>query len=479
MVFAMRPYRCAHTSARWVLRQALVGVLFGLVLAGAGTSLRAQEEAAWVPNDADREAYNPFDPPRPDWYVRRSQAPATPAPARPAPAAPRRAATPLPPTPPAAAAPSAAAPGPAAPGALARAVTEETGEAASAATIGSLANLSFSDAPIMLGDMAPLSIRQVLPTPNLQPPPQPNPVQPPVPQAPNLNRNRGAAILPWVRGFKMADNQSPRPQDRVFFTFDYFHDLNQALNRRLGDPVSNIQVYRYLFGVEKTFLDGNASLGLRLPLNSLSATSATPALGGTSTAPGNLTVFSKYILWQNSTGSLISTGLAVTTPNSGTAFAGAPSALGFRDTQLQPFVGYIANMGRWYVQGFEAIDVPTLSRDVTILYNDVGIGYFLYRSQNPCACLTAIVPTFETHVNVPLNHRGSIRLGDPAATPDVVDLTFGTNFVFGRSAIFSVAFVNPVSGPRPFDFEWVALLNVFFGRTRAQVPAPIPPVTGM
>jgi len=47
---------------------------------------------------------------------------------------------------------------------------------------------------------------------------------------------------------KIAENQSPRPQDRFFYTFDYFSDVNQALNLRLGAPVSNIKVYRSIFG---------------------------------------------------------------------------------------------------------------------------------------------------------------------------------------------------------------------------------------
>ena len=356
-------------------------------------------------------------------------------------------------------------------------VAEEAAlEAAAAAAIDAP---TFNETPIMLGDVAPLSVRQFFQTPNLQPPPAPVPGQPPLPQSPAQGANRFFAVLPWIRGFKMADNMSPRPQDRVFFSFNYFNDLNGSVNQRLGDQIRNIQVYRELFGVEKTFFDGNASIGLRMPLDSFSAQSQVPGLGGTDTAVGNVTVFSKFIVWQDqSTGSLVSSGLAVTMPTGPFHFASAASAPGFRDTQLQPFVGYIWSRGRFYAHGFESIDVPTLSRDVTMLYNDVGIGYFLYRSPDPSAHLTAIVPTFETHVNVPLNHRGSLRIGDPAGTPDVVDLTFGTNVVFGRNAVLTFGLVTPITGPRPFDLEVSALVNVFFGRTRA-LPTATPPVAGL
>ena len=50
---------------------------------------------------------------------------------------------------------------------------------------------------------------------------------PPSPPSPR----RASALVPSVRGLKIAENQSPRPQDRVYFTFDYFSNVNGALNR--------------------------------------------------------------------------------------------------------------------------------------------------------------------------------------------------------------------------------------------------------
>ena len=106
--------------------------------------------------------------------------------------------------------------------------------------------------PQMIGDLGPgLSIPQ--PYPPTPPPPPPSP-------------RRASASFPSVRGLKVSENQSPRPQDRVFFTFDYFSNVNGALNLKLGAPVSDILVYRYIFGFEKTFDNGNASIGARLPL---------------------------------------------------------------------------------------------------------------------------------------------------------------------------------------------------------------------
>jgi hypothetical protein len=326
------------------------------------------------------------------------------------------------------------------------------------------------DTPVMIGDQAPLSVRSLLaPAASGSPPVPPSPFGRPL-----------SIAVPWARGFKIADNMSPRPMDRVFFTFNYFDDLNKGINNVLAPGVASMQAYRYLFGYEKTFLDGIASLGVRLPLDVLSVNSHTPGFGGTSTAVGNLTVFSKLVLFQElGTPNIISTGLAVTMPTGPASFAGQRGVFGYRDAQIQPFLGYYRTNGRFYWQGFEAIDVPTDPNDVTMLYNDIGIGYFVYRSPDPHRFLSAIAPTFETHVNVPLNHVGAFRSNDPAGTPNVVDLTFGVNFLVRRSSMLTVAFIDPVTGPRPFDFEWTVLLNYYFGRTRNQPPGPTPPVAGL
>jgi hypothetical protein len=343
------------------------------------------------------------------------------------------------------------------------------------------AGLRFSDAPVMLGDQGPLAGHQALAPVTPKPPPVPTPPQPPVPPVPARRVQQRLTFVPWIRGFKIADNQSPRPQDRFFYSFEYYNNVNGVVNQAVGAPVSHEKVYRELFGFEKTFFDGNASIGLRLPLNTVTADSRRAGYGGTNTAVGNLTVFAKQILWQDQGGrNLVTGGLAITTPNGPTAFAGAPHTFGFHDADIQPFIGYIFAGDRWYVQGFEAIDVPTDPNDVTIQYNDIGIGYFIYRDPNPSALVSSIAPTFETHVNVPLNHRGVFHLNDRAGTSDVVDLTYGVTALFRRTASLTVGFVNPVTGPKPFSYEWQLFLNVYFGRTRAramQAP-PTPPLGG-
>ena len=342
-----------------------------------------------------------------------------------------------------------------------------------------------SGALVMFGDQAPIFGVPRAPLP-------PNPARPPVPNAPftgaSLNQRAQKALTatPWIRGFKITDNQSPIPQDRVYFTFNYYNNLNYAVNSRIRSPVDAIQVYRYIFGLEKTFLNGNASIGIRDGLNNLSSRSRVPGLGGTSTAFGDLNIYSKFILWQNwdvavaradaygrqtvspgVNGGLISGGLSTTLPTGPGAFAGAPGSVSYRNTALQPFIGYYFRRGDFYLQGFEAINVPLDARDVTLLFHDVAVGYYFLQNPDPSALVSAASATFEVHVNNPLNHRGVFNLSDPVGTADVVDLTYGINVLMSNRALFSTAIVTPVTGPRPFDFEVVGLLNVYFGRTRS------------
>jgi hypothetical protein len=305
--------------------------------------------------------------------------------------------------------------------------------------------------PLMLGDQAPL-------------------FGPALPRA--AAASPSAIRAPWVRGYKMADNQSPRPQDRLFVAFNFFDDLNQGP----GSSLHRVKVYREFFGAEKTFFDQQLSVGLRMPLNTISAAGVPPGQRDTSTAVGDLTVFVKGILCEDRrTGSLLSAGLAVIPPNGPSGFAGAPFAKSIPATSLQPFIGYIVNFGDWYIQGFSGSNIPTDSRVVTMYYNDIGAGYFLYRAPDPTALISAVVPTFEVHVNTPLNHRASSAVvGAPPGVPDVVDLTFGTSLVLGRRAVLSAGIVNPVTGPRPYELEALVLLNVFFGKGARTPPTPPP-----
>ena len=229
-------------------------------------------------------------------------------------------------------------------------------------------------------------------------------------------------------------------------------------------PLGRTQAFRYLVGFEKTFFDKNVSFGMRLPINNLTADGLSPGFGGTSTAVGDLGMYFKYALWQDrARGRVLSTGLALTAPTGPGSFAGANYLRPINHYAfLQPFLGFQWQWDRAYVMNFLAIDTPTGPHDTTLIYEDIAVGYFVYRNPSPDALLRAIAPMFETHVNVPLNHPDWANPRSAAGTPTMVDLTIGANVFLGNRSILSLGVMTPVSGPRPVSLEAIALFNVFF-----------------
>jgi hypothetical protein len=279
-------------------------------------------------------------------------------------------------------------------------------------------------------------------------------------------------------GFKIADNESPVPQDRVFFTYNYYNNVNGRFDAATMAPIGRVDVHQEVFGFEKTFFDKNASVELRLPLNTLDAMGGSvPGAGGTFTDVGDLSVVFKGVLLQNQeTGNLLSGGLAITVPTGPSNFAGvepigpgfgttpgiigAPPTTFAHNTLLQPWLGYLFTRGDFYLHGFSSVDIPTESNDVTFMFNDVGVGYYLLRDRSSDRTLTAVVPTVELHVNTPLNHRGS--LNGPLGTPDWVDFTGGVTLEFFRRSTLAIGASVPVTGAKPYDVQGIVQLNVRF-----------------
>ncbi len=327
----------------------------------------------------------------------------------------------------------------------------------------------------MIGDQPSLGIvRPAATTPTVPAPPAPFPPK----GAPNPPSPRTASALsPGVRGFKIAENQSPQPQDRVFYSFNYYYNLNAATDKRFDTPINNLRAYREILGFEKTFDSGRASFGLILPIDTLYASStikgnfAKP--GGTSTSTGDMSIFTKFIVRQDpKTGNLISAGLVVTPPTGPSTFAGAKYIASLHTTTIQPYIGYIFRHGRFYLHGFSAFAFPVNPNDVTLAYNDAGIGYFAYQdtNENSDAWITAVVPTTEVHINTPLNHRDPYNANDVAGSANVVNLTQGLNVEFRHRSILTFGIATPVTSPKPFDLEALLLFNVRFGGSRRTLP---------
>jgi hypothetical protein len=259
------------------------------------------------------------------------------------------------------------------------------------------------------------------------------------------------AQAPRPRQADLRPAASPRPQDRVFTTYNYYNNVNGAL---APPGQGQTDVHREVIGFEKTFLNGNASIGLRAPYVEVTGD---PGIAHQNF--GDLSLVLKYAFINcQETGNVLSAGLVVTAPT-GSSFlpAGVPD-IHSNDWLFQPWVGAIYNMGNIYVLGFSSVVIPTQSQDVTFVTNDLGIGWRAYQCED--RCLRSVIFTVEGHLTNPLNHRGAMTF--PIGLQDIFDMTFGVRFGICDRTSFGIAAGLPLSGPKPYDFEILAALNFRF-----------------
>ncbi len=274
--------------------------------------------------------------------------------------------------------------------------------------------------------------------------------------------NAGGLPVPVIRGaYKITENEGPRPTDRAYIAYNYFYDVNPAQRRGIpGLPITN--VHRQTFGIEKTFLGGDASIGLRLPLIQISG----PTNLDRSTV-GDLSVILKYAIINNPFeptadgtllgGEVLSTGIVITAPTGGSAAFTAQDPI-IHPTLFQPFVGAIKTFRRAYTQYIGSIAVPTDDRDTVYMFNSLQLGYLLYQDTSNSRFVRSATPIAELHVNTPFNNRDVLKL--PIGVTDIVSLTFGTSFGLGSRSSLNLGTNVPISGPRVYALETIIQLNV-------------------
>jgi uncharacterized protein YdeI (BOF family) len=251
-------------------------------------------------------------------------------------------------------------------------------------------------------------------------------------------------------GVSITDNDSPRPTNRIYFHYSYYDGIAAQLNPGYG----NVTLHRPMIGFETTFLDGNASMGLRLPFVQMH----TPAGLADEQGVGDLTILTKYALINDRvSGDVVSAGLIITTP---TGVGNVWLADGTRvphSTLFQPWAGFVSLWERWYVQGVSALIVPTSRRDTTLWTNSLAAGWWLYQAP-PDRFLRGVVPVLELHVRTPLNNRNREGV---VFVPDMLNVTSGIHLRFPR-AVLGAAVSVPTIAPRPWNVEAVANFTFWY-----------------
>ncbi len=294
----------------------------------------------------------------------------------------------------------------------------------------------------------------------------------------------GLALAAGDRGAKVADDSRPLPTDRVFFDYNHFDQANITANGAV------IGLNRYTIGVEKTFFDCLCSVEIKAPidqgLNRIQTADATTS-DNEGTVFGNLSVTPKVLLFENCDWA-VAAGLLLDLPTSPDAVYQRQGTVEtvVQDTSvhIQPFVGvqYAPNdrlFSITYLEidtdagGNRVVDViggaPAGSlRAPTLLYVDWSAGYWLFHN-DCCDCggraggwLTGVAPVIELHYATALEDARTVDGVAPFRDRlDILNLTAGAHFQFGRCSTLAVACAVPLrTNPRDKEFSTELLVEL-------------------
>jgi hypothetical protein len=298
----------------------------------------------------------------------------------------------------------------------------------------------------------------------------------------NLPNPAGGGLVGRNRYF---DNGSPQPRDRVYFFYNHVGNF-----QGLGTP---FDINRYVLGIEKTFLQGDFSIEVRIPF---AGTANSDQVGGQALAVdqaefGNLGLVLKGVAYRSPT-FLASVGFGVSLPTADDSrlfVANTPVvAIQNRTCLLQPMVGFIWAPGeRFYSQlglqfDFDPTGNPVQAlnaagglsrigtlRDQAYSFLSGAAGWWVY--QNDTRALSGIALQGELHYDrsfgrVDSVQSGPVTVSDLTSRINALTASVGTIFQFGERTNLSVGVSLPLSGERLYDWNLIAQLNYQFGPRR-------------
>jgi hypothetical protein len=292
---------------------------------------------------------------------------------------------------------------------------------------------------------------------------------------------------------KTAEDSNPLPRDRLLFNYDYFNSTPLSVN--------GLDVNRFVFGAEKTFLDQRASVEVRVPFASTLNSDMVAGAEGRHTEFGNVRVTPRLLLWREDAVSL-GTGLSIHLPTADDTRVFLPSGREVARIEngsvvLSPYLAVLFTPNpRLFAQAWAAVDVDTTGSpafadvdgrglrevgrltDATYLQFDLQLGYWLYQSEERQG--TGLAPFAELHYgttaqDADLISAGSFAIGDLNRRADELNLAVGLIARTGPRSVVSVGAVVPLRGrdDRSFDYQIGVRASVFFGPT-ARTPGASP-----
>ncbi|MFG0290361.1 MAG: hypothetical protein ACF8CQ_19435 [Rhodopirellula sp. JB044] len=261
---------------------------------------------------------------------------------------------------------------------------------------------------------------------------------------------------PAILRYKVTENVSPIPQDRVFFTYSHF---DGALSVNGNDST---YAARYTLGGEKTFLDGLFSFEMRaLISDGFDFQQTAPPLQRAGEF-GNLQMSLKSLLYSSDT-CMIGGGLSLSVPTADDLNI-ATVEIKNETVYLAPFLGFVNTPCEdWFFQGFMQSDFALggnsvlqggveqgVFQDQHLLYTSLSAGCWLLRDDSRDALINGLAAMSELHYTTAFNEGDSVGTGiGPLQAPgsiDVVNTTAGFVINKGLTNI-------RVAGSVPLDWD--------------------------
>ncbi len=297
------------------------------------------------------------------------------------------------------------------------------------------------------------------------------------------------------RNLKVAENNKALPMDRVYFVYNGFQ--NAATIAQGANPAALVprdgNLNRYTFGIEKTFLDGQWSVDVRMPVTDNFGFS-NPAFAFDSGDIGNLALFLKH--WCYSSDSLsVAGGLGLGLPT-GSDLNGQINQTNFTlrndAVHLVPYIGFLMlPTDACFIQGFVDADIAASGNAVdfgplrsqagtlteqNLLHVDLSAAHWVYRNE-VATYVTGVAAITELHYTSAMQDADGFAFtvaggAGPAGVgtfqnlanrTDILHLTAGLHFQIGDVSNLRVGCVVPVRNApdRQFDSE----IQVSFNRS--------------
>ena len=280
------------------------------------------------------------------------------------------------------------------------------------------------------------------------------------------------------RRSKVSDHFSPIPVNRTYFSYHNFGDAVRDVNGNQGD------VKRFTFGVERKFLNDNASFEIRIPfVHGLDSTQTETGSQnfGSGTEFGNLSLATKLLLLQTQR-SAVSAGVATILPTAGDAEiqdTGGFTALAIENEAVDiiPFLAFHRrpSQNSWMtlttqldfnLTGNTFIADPETQFESRGVFNDQNLfsvdfstGRWIYNDvERGDRFLRGVAAIFELHYTTTINDSDEIDFGNlvvsnPFNRTDTLNSTLGLRMQLRERTFATIAGVFPLRRGEDLPFE--------------------------